>query len=68
MHKEEIIKLILKYSDVLEEIWWYIEEVDKLYCLKTQNKVFKFSSLSDLEKLLILYNKKYILTRWMVFN
>lgn len=68
MHKDEIVKLILKYFAVLEEICWDIEEVDNLYYLKTKNKVFEFRTLWDLEKLLSLYYKKYILTKWDIFN
>lgn len=68
MNKDWIVKLYLKYSAVFDEIKAEIIEMDNLYYLKTKNKVFGFRTLWDLEKLLSLYYKKYILTKWEVLN
>ena len=68
MNKDWIIKLYLKYSAVFDEIKAEIIERDNLYYLCLNNKEIKFWTLWDLEKLLSLYHKKYILTKWQVFN
>ena len=68
MNKDEITKLYLKYSLVFDEIKWEIEQDDKFYYLCLKDKKFKFSSLWELEKILSLYQKKYIITKWQVFN
>lgn len=68
MNKYAIIKLYLKYSDVFDEIKAEIIERDNLYYLCLNNKEIEFWTLWELEKLLSLYNKKYILTKWEVFN
>ena len=68
MNKDAIIKLYLKYSDVFDEIKAEIIERDNLYYLCLNNKEIEFWTLLDLEKLLSLYNKKYILTKWEVLN
>lgn len=68
MNKDEITKLYLKYSAVFDEIKAEIIERDKLYYLCLNNKEIEFWTLWDLEKLLSLYHKKYILTKWQVFN
>lgn len=68
MNKDGIVKLYLKYSSVFDEIKWGIEQDDKFYYLCTKDKKFRFSSLWELGKLLSLYQKKYINTKWQIFN
>lgn len=68
MNKDWITKLYLKYSAVFDEIKAEIIERDNLYYLCLNNKEIEFWTLWDLEKLLSLYHKKYILTKWQVFN
>jgi hypothetical protein len=68
MNKDWIAKLYLKYSSVFDEIKWEIKQDDKFYYLCTKDRKFRFSSLWELEKLLSLYQKKYINTKWQIFN
>lgn len=59
--KDEIVKIYLKYSSVFDEIKWEITYDDKYYYLCFNDEKIWFSSLWELEKLISLYQKKYIL-------
>ena len=63
-----ITKLLLKYMDVLEEINGTITEENGIYYLNYWLKKVGFEDIEELEEILSEYYKKYILTKWKIFD